>query len=345
MAAIAPRVMRPELALEAPGDPFRAFRGLTAWGHAFLFTAVVLALPWDTLAIGVYEDFDVYALLLHPAAETAREMYGPFGPIDYFTREILWADGMAALGRLFGDSVPALLCVSAFVLFTHSLVLFRRYPALLCWILLFNPLFLVFGLAQLRLAFATALLLIALEWGRRLPQLLLVVAAMFVHSAVPLFLAMFAVVRWVEHRGDRIRWPELLALAGGSMLVFVVMLSSGRDVVLGALGDRRAGTYDAISPESLRVVIFWGGFLAVQLASGLDYLRRPDNLFAFQLVGLFVGLTLLSTYGSRFVAAGFVVVAAAAMNLRGGWRIALLGTFIAYQIVQYWYWMGFHLGR
>jgi hypothetical protein len=327
------------------GDPLTDWREPAAVVHALLFTAFVLAMPWDTLAIGVYLDFEVYAEILHPAAETIRELYGPFGPLDLFTREVAWNDLMTALIALAGSPETALRWVSAFVLTVHAWVLFRRFSALSCWLLLLNPLFLVFGLSQLRLAFATALLLLALESGRWLPRVVLVGFALFVHTSVPMFLVMFAVVRWVERQGDRIGWFRLLAVAGGTVMVFALALSSARDIVLSALGDRRAFTYDTVNPESLRVVVFWIGFLAVQLAAGLAYLRRPDNLYAFMLVALFVALTLLSTYGSRFVAAGYVVVMASMLNLRHDWRQVVVPVYLAYQLLQAWYWFGLHLGR
>lgn len=346
--------MRPEARLPLPAAAAAAvLRGVASpdWRepaavvHALLFTALVLALPWDTLAIGVYLDFEVYAEILHPAAESIRELYGPFGPLDLFTREVAWNDLMTALIGLSGSPETALRWVSAFVLAVHAWVLFRRFPALPCWLLLFNPLFLVFGLSQLRLALATALLLLAVESGRWLPRIVLVGFALFVHTSVPMFLVMFAVVRWVERQGDRIGWGRLLAAAGGTVVLFALVLSSARDVVLSALGDRRAFTYDTVNPESLRVIVFWVGFLAVQLAGGLAYLRRPDNLYAFMLVALFVLLTLLSTYGSRFVAAGYVVVMASMLNLRADWRQVVVPVYLAYQLLQGWYWFGYHLGR
>ena len=307
---------------------------------ALLFALFVLAVPWESLLGGPHEDFWVYVLTFEPSEETAREIYQPSGLLQYFSNEILWHDLVNALVVITGDPVPALRLVSLFVLFVNAFVLYRRYGYLLPTVFLLNEIFLTFALSQLRLAFAISLLIVAIESRSRLLQWLLVVAALFIHSSVPIFVGLYATVKWVESRQGRISQQQILAIAGIVVLVLAAFLALGRESLLSSLGDRRAAVYESMPAQSLVYASFWIVLLGAMVMSGRDYLRRPDNLYALMLVGLFVALTLLGTFGVRFLAAGYVLIVVAMLSMSQQNRNFVVPAFLCYQILQYYYWFG-----
>lgn len=319
------------------------WKQLEAAGLALLFAVCVVSVPWEALLGAPHEDFWVYVLTFEPSEETAREIYQPTGLLQYFTHEILWHDLVNALVAVTRDPVAALQLVSLFVLFVSAFVLYRRYGYLLPTLFLLNELFLTFALSQLRLALAVSLLLVAVESRSRLLRWGLLLAATFIHSSIPVFAGLYLVVKWVERRGERITMNQLLAVVAVVVAALAFMLAFGREALLLSAGDRRAQVYESMPAQSLVYASFWFLFVGMQIASGRDYLRRPDNLYALLLVCLFIALTLLGTFGARFIAAGFVLIIAAALNMSAQNRNVLIPAFLCYQILQYYYW--FDLSR
>src|SRR5690606_2458326 len=130
-----------------------------------------------------------------------------------------------------------------------------------------------FALSQLRLAFAIALLLIALGTRYRLLRALLVIAALFIHSSIPIFIGLFVVVKYVERHGQEWPYHRLAILAGlvCSSLVFAIVF--GLDAILLALGDRRAFLYsETFGSDSILYTSFWMGMAFMQFLAGRDYL-------------------------------------------------------------------------
>jgi len=313
-------------------------QGATAF-VALLFALAVAATPWEAFGGVYFYDFYVYLETFQPGTESVWEMYSPSTLLEIFSREVLWDEFVRLLVRIVGDPFLALKGISVFVLGVNAYLLYRRYGFLMPTLLLVNPLFLDFALSQLRLAFAMALLLVALYVRLRPVAILLAVAALFIHSATPIFVTMFLTVKYVERYGQEWHLHRLLLLGGAVGLAFVVLLAFGRDALLLAIGDRRAFVYAEIpASASLSYVLVWMGVLTMQVMAGRDYLRRPDNLYAAMNIFLFIGLTFAGTYGSRFVAAAFPLVAASLLNLPPENRNFVVPVFLVFQVLQFLYW-------
>ena len=306
---------------------------------AMLFAIAILLVPWEEIRGMRFVDFDVYLMIFQPDAMTVREIYEPQTLIDYFTREVLWDELVRLLVGVLGSTFFALKVISAFVLFTSAFMLYQRYGVLLPSIFLLNPLFLDFALSQLRLSFATTLLILAFGFRAPAVKVALLVIACFIHSAMPILIGVYATARIVELRGRNWTMGRVLAVAGGVCAIFAFVLVFGRDALLLAIGDRRAFLYaDSYNSTSLAYASFWIGLLAIQLASGAGYLKVTENLFAVMILAMFVALTILNTYGSRFVAAGFPLIVASTLNLLPPYRWVVLPTFLVFQTVQFFYW-------
>jgi hypothetical protein len=308
---------------------------------ALLFAVGVLLTPWEALAGFTFYDFHVYVENFQPDQESLREMHDLRSPLEFFTYEILWDEFVRLLVRIAGDPYLVMKAISGFVLWVNAYLLYRRYGYLLPTLMMLNPLFLDFALSQLRLAFAISLLLIALSMRSRVLPLCLVAAALFIHTSTPLFIGLFLVAKYVERHGQEWQLHRILAIAGVVCAALIFLLAFGREALLLVMEDRRASVYsDPDSSSSLMYVSFWFGLLAMQCLAGREYLRRPDNLYAAMILFLFVGLTMLGTYGSRFAAAAYPVVVAATLNLPAENRNVVLPTFLAFQIIQLLYWFG-----
>lgn len=306
---------------------------------ALLFTLAVLFMSWELFGGNQHTDFRVYLETFQPGSLSKWEMYAPDSIAEVFTREVVWDEFVRLLVRIIGDPFLVLKAISAFILWINAYLLYRRYGFLLPTVLLLNPLFLTFALSQLRLAFAIAVLLVALSIRFRAISWVLALAAVFVHSAIPIFIGLFLVVKYVERHGDAWPFRRLLMVAGGTCLVLILVLGFGREGLLLALGDRRAAVYAGSKGSStLMYVAFWIGVLAMQVMAGREYLKKPDNLYAAMNLVLFVGLTVVGTYGSRFAAAAFPIIVASVLNLPSENRNIVLPMLLCFQAVQLLYW-------
>jgi len=306
---------------------------------ALLFALAVLLMPWESFGGNHYADFRVYLEMFQPGSISQWEMYAPESLVEFFTREIAWDEFVRFLVRIIGDPFWALKAISAFILWVNAYLLYRRYGFLLPTLLLLNPLFLTFALSQLRLAFAIAILFVALNIRVRAVSWGLVLTTLFVHSAVPIFIGLFLVVKYVERYGKDWPFHRLLIVTGGCCVGLILILGFGREALLLALNDRRAVVYaGSYGSSSIMYVAFWIGVLVMQVTAGRDYLTRPDNLYAAMSLVLFIGLTMVGTYSSRFAAAAFPLIVASILNLPSENRNIVLPMLLCYQAVLYLYW-------
>src|SRR5690606_2353309 len=95
--------------------------------------------------------------------------------------------------------------------------------------------------------------------------------------------------------------------------------------------------------DSILYTSFWMGMATMQFFAGRDYLLRPDNLYGMMILILFSGLTMLNTYGSRFVAAAVPLIVASALYLPPESRNVVLPVFLLFEIVQFLYWFGIYI--
>lgn len=312
-------------------------KDIEAAGLAVLFAICVLAIPFEYLRGAPFVDFNVYVEKFSSAG--VRDVYDPRGVIDYFRYEVFWDDSVRILVNIVGTPESALRLISGFVLATNAFLLFRRYGYFLPTILLFNPVFLDLALSQLRIAFAISLVLIAFESRSRNLQWLAALVATFVHSSIPIFVGVFLVSRFVENRASQWSTAQILLTAGALLALLVGALVVGRDAALAAIEDRRAYLYESVSGSSKLFLVFWGCFLVMQLMAGVQYLKRADNFCSLIMVGMFVALTVLGTYGSRFLAASFCLVIASVLNFDRRNRNAIVPALIMFQIVSLMYWL------
>ena len=319
-------------------DRFNLTRDAQAAGLALLFAIGVLAVPFERLR-GPFADYEVY-LATFQWQPSVRDLYDPHGLIEYFRNEIAWDEFVRLLAAGVGGPQMALTLISAFILTVNAFVLFRRFGYMLPAVLLVNPVFLDLALSQLRLGFAIALLLVALETRSRWCQAGLVIVTAFMHSSIPIFVGIFVAARLVQANAARWRLLTIFAFAALILVVLVGVLAFGRDAVLESMDDRRAHLYDSISGSSKLFLVLWGPYFLAQAMAGKQYLAKADNFYAFIIVGVFVAMTLVGTYGSRFLAGAYCVVVASALNFDERNRNVVIPAVLLFQLVSTIYWFG-----
>lgn len=125
-------------------------------------------------------------------------------------------------------------------------------------------------------------------------------------------------------------------------LVLSLILGAGREVVLGAVGDRRAEPGD--NRISFLYLSYWM-LLAIALAQ--PFIQRFNdsfreywtNYYSIVMLALPFLMAIFGTHSTRFVPLSFPIVLYSMSTYTIRIRALLIATLFTYQIVQYHYWL------
>lgn len=305
---------------------------------------VMVAVPWEEIfrAVNGYGFIDKGVYSDYFLNQTSVLDYKEFsGVLSYVSNEFLWH---YAIGWLVGSTGILIdhvfLAISYITLLIFGLLL-AKWQGIYALPLLVNPLVIDFAFSQYRLALAISILSAAyLLYGRyRAIPIALVLVSLFIHSGATLFLLIYAVV-WLVH------WLSVRFRIGCSA-VFAILFATGsfislligplREVILSAIGDRRAEYHDMSS--SLLYSLFWAAllipfYLSRRYLMTLDYARYALVIVSIVFVNVFHG-----GYSTRFLAAAFPCLVSTILSLNGAMKIMVTVLFIAYAMLQWLYWL------
>lgn len=317
-----------------------------AWAFivAFLFSAVLCWVPWNTLFLSIYgyEFIDRSVYLNYFMYEPNIIEYKEFDTyLSYILNEYLWHYLIPLLTQVVGLQVESVfLAISFFMLFVFAFIVgTRAHP----WatLLLINPLVVELAFSQLRLALAISLLGVAYLLKKRskiisVPFLLL---SIFIHTASILFVAIFFspfLVTWVKEKYGRGKFFEFitLVLTGAAISILIGPM---RELVLSYIGDRRAEYPDMSS--SFLYSLFW---IFLLIPFSISYRKIVDHDYASYAI---VVISIVATnvfhggYSTRFLAASFPFLISSFFVLSQQIRYLVVLTFLLYALFQWLYWL------
>ncbi|MCC6917109.1 EpsG family protein [Nitrosomonas sp.] len=308
------------------------------------FAAVMVAIPWEEIFRVInghgFTDKEVYADYF--LNQTSVLDYKEFdGVLSYISNEFLWHYAIGWLVNNTGIQIDYMFSAISFIALLIFGSLLTKWQGIYALPFLINPLVIDFSFSQYRLALAISILGVAyLLHGRHsVISLVLALAALFIHSGTMLFILIYAAVRTVQWLSVRFRI--------GCSAVFITLFMTGtfvslligplREVILSAVGDRRAEYHDMSS--STLYSLFWMALLIPFYVSrrhlvALDYARYALVIISIVFVNVFHG-----GYSTRFLAAAFPCLVSAILSLRGVTKIMTVVLFIAYAMFQWLYWL------
>jgi len=304
---------------------------------AALCFALLYQIPnWPELFESIYgypmRDRTVYEMSLLYFDLPVDYIYS-FDPLSTFTRELLWNSSLAYLHRNLGFTTDQIFFViSTFVIWRFCVEIVGRagWPYVL---LLINPLVVDFAFSQLRLACAIAVL--SFFWrGQRglVATVLAYVACTSIHTAVILF----ALIHLAANTLNKTTVSNAVWLVAiGFALSFAI--GPMREVILGAVGDRRADYQDMSSTPIY--LLFWVLMLGLLLASFKNSLQSVDTRYTIVILSI-VSLNLFTGgYSTRFIAAAFpsLIISMGEYPSKPANIVMLI--FIPYAIMQWAYWL------
>lgn len=270
----------------------------------FVFSAVIVFTPWE--GIRDYEFVDFQRNLGKIETLQHKNLYYSYsdsdiGVLKSISNELLWEKILIFLGGVV-ESPEALLKLIAFLSsFIMVLYAVRRSGFWISIALLLNPVFLDFVISQQRSAFALSILLLGLMVKSTTLKVLFFGLSAFIHTISMVVLALFFYCRYVisflltKNRALTFFFVVAAAFTAAFTIAF------GRDVLLGFLGDRRSGDYEA-GAHSILYAFPWLVYSLIMFF----FIRRTkydwESMFPVISIVVFFSLSFLNFYSIRFLA-------------------------------------------
>lgn len=254
-------------------------------------------------------------------------------PIEYFTEEWLWNSALRYANDTLGLSPSQIFFfITSFVLWRFSWIIASKVGIAFVPALLY-PLVIDLAFSQLRVALAAAILSMFWEGQRgRGMTVIVYVVCLSVHTATILF----AFLHLSAYHLSPGKFRNVLLLCGAGFLVSV-MVSSWRDVILTAFGDRRAEYVDTAMGPIFGT--FWVLLWLVMLWKWKRCMDSFDYRYAIAVLSIVALNTVTGGYSTRFLAAAFpsLVVAMAKWPSRPIGLPFLM--FVPFSLIHWMYWL------
>jgi hypothetical protein len=304
----------------------------------FVFTIVMINVPWEQLKGAEFADLIVYKnYFLYGQSVLEYSIFSSF--IDYITKEALWHYSIMTLVRDLGFSVDyVFMGISAICIWTFTIFLVTR-QGILSLILLVNPLLVSLAFSQIRSALAFSLLLMAYMASKRIIRIWLIFTALFIHTSVFLFLLIFFLIRFLRiqlaEKGINTTTTYIfLCILGISVALVIGPL---KELILGYFGDRRASYDDAAS--SFMYTSFWFGLLIFCAFQNKNFFKDEVNCYSVVILSLVTFNMLTGGYSTRFIALSFPMIISTMLNFSGGIKSMSVLAYLSYATLQWTYWM------
>lgn len=253
--------------------------------------------------------------------------------------EGLWVYGFDALWRWTGNMDTSFYIVSCFATFLIAYHIFVKTRSYVATLFIFNPAFVNLVVEQLRSGLAAAIFFTATRIKRPLIQAPLFIAALSIHTAFILFVAVYYLYRLAEWSRIK-RWLDRrFLLAMTITLALAIILSYFRDFALSSVGDSRAFVQDDQTSGAL-LGVGWVLFLIT------FYVVRSNEEAGFDLyffalnVFMFAASIAMGTYGSRFVAIGVPALATMSRYVKPDRKSLFYAHYFLFSAVYFWIWVG-----
>lgn len=330
--------------------PSVIFRPLKVTKDGFrIFAAAIIGIvasltPWPSIVIELSGspmwDRSVYISQIE-SGNTLLSYFYFDNLVSYFSYEFFWAtliDFTSNSKYLHYESlfqIISTLSLSAFA------VLLARRTHLLALIFLLNPIIIDLIYSQLRLSLALSILMWLIILRIRAWYIFLPFAAVatMIHTAMVIFVAAHFVASVTASGALRHSWSEhrrmiVLVLFGFSVGILVGPL---RELILSAIGDRRADYADASS--SLVYLSFWIFLFISLIVDQSRTLRSYESRYAVAILGIVFINVFTGFYSLRFLAAIFPFLIVSTFNVFGKHSIFISLLFICYCAFQWVYYI------
>jgi hypothetical protein len=221
--------------------------------------------------------------------------------ISWLFTEPIWKYIIIAIGFAFDDYRLALYIISIIIVFLYSIFLFKRVEYYIGMIFLFNPMFIDLVMAQIRSAFAFALLLLAYDLSSKRWATVVAIISFLIHASMPLFIVIYFLLSKLN---KAVTPKKYYLFTIFTALLFAIFMRYGIDILLTLIGDRHAGYKDVIAGASLSYSIIWFtiGIIVAIFATFKNEKERIIAGYAITMTSFFFFSSIMGNFAQRYVA-------------------------------------------
>lgn len=307
------------------------------WILSFLFAfTFVFIISWIDIKGHDFEDIVQYIrrmVYLHAGGKEAV-----YSGVLWVTSEPLWKFIIIQLGNIFDDYRLAMYLVSFISLGLHGTFLFRRVPIIVAFILLVNPMTVDLMLAQVRIALAFGLVLVAYDLKSKKVSMLLIIAAILIHASMPIFLGMYYILYELN---KRVEAKKLYLIALGMGLLMALFMKYGMNSILSAIGDRHADYANGTVVSTISYSMIWI-LVSGLIATFSSFENQEERLLATYVIvfmSFFFFASTMGVFGKRYVAVTMVVIIASIATLPKHIKEGTYVLLFAYNIYLFKFWL------
>jgi hypothetical protein len=306
----------------------------------FLFGLIFVYSPLNRCDIVNNNDLGNYLVRIENLIKGNDTIVDDMDLLQYMSNEPLWRSILIFIGDNFKVPMDGIQLISLFSISVYAFFLIGRINFILMFIFLFNPLVVNLISGQVRSAFAMAFILLTLSVKNRIVACCMLAVISLIHTVTYMIFLVYMVSKFLESKSDKYTHKQLglFAFAFGMTMSFV--LGAGKELILGAVGDRRAEQID--DPVSITYLTYW-----VLMAFTLPFIAKRNNdpskcwaeYYSIIMLLMPFFMSIFGTDGTRFLALNFTIILYAISTYTLRVRIAMMSCLFFYEIVQYWYWI------
>ena len=272
---------------------------------AFLF---VYILPWVGVRNHDFVDVEQYILRIVYLHGGGNEV--EYSGIGWLTSEPVWKYIVIALGDIFSDPRMGVYFISFISLALYASFLFKRVDPLIAMVLLINPMMVDMIIAQIRIALAFGLVLMAYDLRSKLGASLLIIVAFLIHASMPVFLGIYYILFFLNRE---IKAKKIYLVSLALAIILALFMKYGIDTILNLIGDRHAGYEDVIKGSTLSYSLVWI-IIAMILATFALYENDEERIiiaYAITIMSFYFFASALGIFGKRYVTVTmpFIIIA------------------------------------
>lgn len=311
---------------------------------ALMIGILLSFIPWPDIVLELSGrpmwDRDVYI-------KTIQAGTGPLSHFHYetlvsfITYEYLWAWLMDFLHRARFVSYELVFQAISTATLSAAAVILARRKSLLFLIFLLNPLMIDLAYSQLRLALAMSLLLwiVALRVKNLYVVFSLLITGAIIHTGMLIFLAAHFLAKITGPDFTRFGWSarQQMAILVCFGIAVGIMVGPLREMLLSAIGDRRAQYHDMSS--SLLYLSFWVGMFFLLVFDQRRTLIKYESRYSVAILGILCINSFTGFYSTRFLAAIFPFLIVSIFGALGKNKFLVSIPFLIYFAFQWYYYL------
>lgn len=299
--------------------------------------SLVLSFDWFEYSSIKYQlDTFIYEFLLDVGVYH-RQLTMDEGLLPLVTSEVLWASILVFINKFFTSKYIFFTLIPGVVFVCYSFFIYRKSTPFYIFLLL-HPIALMFYLNQLRLAFAFALFFILAVFIKNRKIFFVAPFLFLIHTSMAFFIFIFYLIDYLV-RSKISEYKKLLYLV---VLGIVSAFVTGpfASLVLGSLGDRRAGDYATDEWQTSLLTSLYCAVFVIIIISNFIFIKSKKINFELSTSIVFFSFVVISPvftggYPFRFLSAVFPIIIVSFYYLDGIFKasavtlIIIIGIYMA----------------